>query len=197
MYQVLGDGPRDLLYFYGMGSHIEFAWESRAYAEFYMRLASFSRLIMFDRRGTGSSDGISLTPRAIPTWEEWTEDIVAVLGAAGITCAWAILAASDSGPIAILLAAMRPELVSALVLFNSTARYLEADDYPIGAPPEAVDATVQLIAGLAMGERLELATRREPEHGRRRGVDAVHVESDPFVGDASHRGGPVRLHPEE
>src|SRR6478736_3008380 len=58
----------------------------------------------------------------------------------------AILAATDSGPIAILFAAMHPELVSALVLFNTTARYLEADDYPIGAPPEAIDATVQLIA---------------------------------------------------
>ncbi|MDP9335790.1 MAG: adenylate/guanylate cyclase domain-containing protein [Actinomycetota bacterium] len=154
-YQVLGEGPLDLLYFYGMGSHIEFAWESPAYAEFFMRLASFSRLIMFDRRGTGSSDGISRS--AIPTWEEWTEDIVAVLDAAGSRRA-AILAATDSGPIAILLAAMHPELVSALVLFNTTARYLEADDYPIGAPPEAVDATVQLIAtGWGTNELTRLA----------------------------------------
>ena len=120
-YQVLGEGPLDLLYFYGMGSHIEFAWESPAYAEFFTRLASFSRLIMLDRRGTGSSGGVSRS--AIPTWEEWTEDIVAVLGAAGSKRA-AVLAATDSGPIAILLAAMRPELVSALVLFNTTARYL-------------------------------------------------------------------------
>src|SRR5438132_9184146 len=142
-YQVLGTGPLDLLYFYRMGSHIEFAGESPAYAEFFTRLASFSRLIMLDRRGTGSSDGVSRS--AIPTWEEWTEDIVAVLRAAGSKRA-AVLAATDSGPIAILLAAMRPELVSALVLFNTTARYLEADDYPIGAPPEAVDALVQVIA---------------------------------------------------
>ena len=92
-YLVLGEGPLDLLYSYGMGSHIEFAWESPAYAEFYSRLASFSRLIMLDRRGTGSSDDISRT--AIPTWEEWTEDIVAVLGAAGSKRA-AILAATDS-----------------------------------------------------------------------------------------------------
>ena len=141
-YQVLGEGPLDLLYCYGMGSHIEFAWESPAYADFYSRLMSFSRLIMLDRRGTGSSDGISRT--AIPTWEEWTEDIVAVLGAAGSKQA-AILAATDSGPIAILLAAMHPELVSALILFNTTARYLEADDYPIGATPDTVDALVEMI----------------------------------------------------
>lgn len=142
-YQVLGEGPLDLLYFYGMGSHIEFAWESPAFAEFFMRLASFSRLIIFDRRGTGSSDGISRS--SIPTWEEWTDDIVSVLDAAGSRRA-AILAATDSGPIAILLAAMHPELVSALMLFNTTARYLEADDYPIGAPSETIDATVELIA---------------------------------------------------
>jgi class 3 adenylate cyclase len=142
-YQVLGEGPLDLLYCYGMGSHIEIAWESPAYAEFYARLASFSRLIMLDRRGTGSSDGISRA--AIPTWEEWTEDIMAVLGAVGSKRA-SLLAAMDSGPIAILLAAMHPEMVSALILFNTTARYLDADDYPIGVSPDAVDALVQLIA---------------------------------------------------
>jgi class 3 adenylate cyclase len=142
-YQVLGEGPLDLLYLYGMGSHIDLAWESPAYAEFYNRLASFSRLMMLDRRGTGSSDGVSRS--AIPTWEEWTEDIVAVLHAAGSKRA-AILAATDSGPIAILLAAIHPELVSALILFNTFARYLEADDYRIGASTDAVDALVEIIA---------------------------------------------------
>jgi class 3 adenylate cyclase len=142
-YQVSGEGPPDLLYCYGMGSHMELAWESPAYAEFYTRLASFSRLIMLDRRGTGSSEGISRT--AIPTWEESTEDIVAVLGAAGSKRA-AIFAAMDSGPIAILLAAMRPELVSALILFNTAARYLEADDYPIGVSPDTTDTLVEMIA---------------------------------------------------
>ena len=162
-YQVLGEGPLDLLYCYGMGSHIEFAWESPAYAEFYSRLASFSRLIMLDRRGTGSSDGISRT--AIPTWEEWTEDIVAVLDAAGSKRA-AILAATDSGPIAILLAAMHPELVSALILFNTTPRFLEADGYPIGASPDTVDALVEMIS-VGWGTD-ELDSVGKPEHVRRR-----------------------------
>jgi len=154
-YQVLGQGPLDLLYLYGMGSHIDFAWESPAYAQFYNRLASFSRLMMLDRRGTGSSDGVSR--RAIPTWEEWTEDIVAVLHAAGSKRA-AILAATDSGPIAILLAAIHPELVSALILFNTTARYQEADDYPIGASTDAVDALVETItAGWGTPELTRLA----------------------------------------
>ena len=142
-YHVLGEGPPDLLYFYGLGSHIELWWESSAVAGFLTRLASFSRLIAFDRRGAGASDGV---PRnAIPTWEQWTEDAAAVLDAAGSTRT-AILAALDAGPVAILFAATHPETVSALALFNSTARYLAADDYPIGLSPEAADAAVEIVA---------------------------------------------------
>ena len=88
-YQVVGEGPLDLLYCYGLGSHIELMWEVPVIAEFLTRLASFSRLIFFDRRGTGASDGVSLN--AIPTWEEWTEDIEAVLD-----CRW-IEADGDTG----------------------------------------------------------------------------------------------------
>ena len=98
-YQVLGDGPFDLLHFYGLGSHIELLWDIPTVTEFLKRLASFSRLIFFDRRGTGASDGV---PRnAIPTWEEWTEDISVVLDAAGSERV-AILAGADAGPIAVL-----------------------------------------------------------------------------------------------
>jgi class 3 adenylate cyclase/pimeloyl-ACP methyl ester carboxylesterase len=156
-YQVLGEGPIDLLYCYGLGSHIELYWESPAHAEFFTRLASFSRLIMLDRRGTGASDGV---PRnAIPTWEEWTEDVRAVLGAAGSTRT-AILAAVDSGPIAMLFAAMHPQRVSALVLYNTTARYQVADDYPIGASPEAVDNLVATVGRLwGTPELVRLAAR--------------------------------------
>ena len=69
-YQVLGDGPSDLLFFNGLGSHVEMAWEDPDIADFLRRLASLRRLIFFDRRGTGASDGV---PRnAIPTWEEST-----------------------------------------------------------------------------------------------------------------------------
>ncbi len=142
-YQVLGEGPFDLLYSYGLGSHIELFWESPSLAGVLTRLASFSRLIVFDRRGSGASDGV---PRnAIPTWEQWTEDIVAVLGAAG-SKRTAILAAVDAGPVAILFAAMHPETVSALVLLNVSARYMEADDYPIGASSDAVDTLVGMFS---------------------------------------------------
>jgi class 3 adenylate cyclase len=142
-YQVVGDGPMDLLYCYGLGSHVELMWDVPAGAACLAGLATFSRLILFDRRGLGASDGISRT--TLPTWEEWTEDITAVLDAVGSTRT-AIVASIDAGPIAILFAAMHPELVSALILINTNARYLEADDYPIGAPPEAVDQLVGLLA---------------------------------------------------
>ena len=142
-YQVLGDGPLDLLFCYGLGSHIELNWQVPVIAEFLDRLASSFRLIIFDRRGTGASDGV---PRnAVPTLEEWTEDMAAVLDATR-SSRTAILATIDTGPIAILYTAMHPERVHALILLNTAARFLEADDYPIGASTEAVDAMVAEVA---------------------------------------------------
>jgi class 3 adenylate cyclase/alpha-beta hydrolase superfamily lysophospholipase len=142
-YQVIGDGPTDLLYFHGLGSHFEHFWDMPVYAEFLSRLASFSRLILFDRRGTGGSD--RLPNKLFPTWEEWTDDVGAVLDAAG-SSRTAVFAAGDAGPIAILFAAMHPERVSDLVLFNTTARFVAADDYPVGMPAEAIDFLVEGVS---------------------------------------------------
>jgi pimeloyl-ACP methyl ester carboxylesterase len=154
-YQIVGDGPLDLLFCYGLGSHIEFNWQVPVIAAFLDRLASFFRLIIFDRRGTGASDGV---PRdAVPTLEEWTEDIAAVLDAAGSERT-AILATIDTGPIAILYTAMHPERISALVLLNTAARFIEAEDYPIGFPTDAVDVFVEMVAaGWGTPEFLALA----------------------------------------
>ena len=151
-YQVVGDGPLNLLYCFGLGSHIEVAWEVPRKVEFLTRLAAFSRLIFFDRRGTGASDGVSF--KAMPTWEEWTEDIAAVLDAAS-SKRTAILATLEAGPIAMLDAAMHPETVEALILLNTSARYVEADDYSIGVSSRALNAMLELIAS-AWGS-LELA----------------------------------------
>jgi class 3 adenylate cyclase len=142
-FQVVGDGPIDLLFCYGFGSHLELMWEIPAAAEVLNGFASFSRLIFFDRRGTGASDGVAIS--ALPTWERWAEDIRAVLDAAGSKRA-AVLASLDAGPIAILFAAMHPERVSALILLNTTARYLAADDYPFGFSSSDVDEIVNLFA---------------------------------------------------
>ncbi len=163
-YQVFGAGPVDLLYFYGLGSHIDFLWDEW-YADFVSRLMSFSRVIIFDRRGTGASDAVSGS--AIPTWENWTEDIEAVLDAAGSQQA-AIFASLDAGPIAILFAALHPERVRALVLANTSARYLVAADYPIGKPPELARAVVE-FTGRTWGSP-ELARMVAP------GLDAEFVD---------------------
>ena len=119
--------------------------------QFLHALASFSRLIYFDRRGTGASD--ALTPNAMPAWEEWADDLGAVLDAAG-SDRTAIIAALDAGPIAMMFAALQPERVSALILINTTPRYLEADDYPIGLPQASADAVVEMVGSLWGTEEL-------------------------------------------
>jgi class 3 adenylate cyclase/pimeloyl-ACP methyl ester carboxylesterase len=141
-YMVIGDGPIDLLYCYGLGSHLENFWDYEPTRNILLRLASFSRLIFFDRRGTGASDGVA--GNAIPTWEEWTEDLRAVLDAVASERA-AVLASLDASPIAMLYAAMHPDRVSALILVNSGARFAVADDYPIGMPEADINALVAVI----------------------------------------------------
>jgi class 3 adenylate cyclase len=141
-YQVVGDGVNDLLHFYGLGAQIDLIWEAPVASGFVRRLASFSRLILFNRRGTGASDAVA--GDAIPTWEDWADDVQAVLDAAGSERT-AIYASLDGGPIALLYAAMHPERVSALVLHTTAARYMQADDYPIGATADEVAGFVDLM----------------------------------------------------
>ena len=142
-YQVLGDGSPDYLYCYGLGSNVDLVWDLPGVAAYFRQLASFCRPIFFDRRGTGASDG--LLQHEMHTWEEWAEDIGAVLDAVGST--EAVLGADlDAGPFAILYAALHPERVRALVLTNTAARYVRGDDYPIGVEPDAVDALIELVA---------------------------------------------------
>ncbi|MEY2417846.1 MAG: hypothetical protein QOG90_526 [Actinomycetota bacterium] len=141
-YQVIGDGPIDLVYCYGLGSHVEVFWDYEVTRNVLLRLASFSRLIFFDRRGTGASD--SIRSDAFPTWEEWTDDLTAVLAAVDSERA-AVLASNDATPIAMFYAAIHPERVSALVLVNAFVRYMWDEDYPIGADAASADALVDLV----------------------------------------------------
>jgi class 3 adenylate cyclase len=144
-YQVFGDGPVDLLYFFGLGSHVELDWEAPADAEFFRRLGSIGRVARFDRRGTGASDGVLRS--GLPTWEDWTQDMQAVLDAVGWGSS-SVVAEIDAGPIAILFAATRPERVDRLVLSNTTARFLLTDDYPIGVSTEDVDVLLEAVRTL-------------------------------------------------
>lgn len=141
-YQVIGDGPFDLVYMNGSTSHVDVRWEALPFARFLERLASFSRLILFDRRGAGASDPIPID--AIPTWEEWVDDLNVVLDAAKSERA-AIFAILDAGPMAMLFAATHPGRTKALVLGNTVARVRFSEDYPIGLSAELVEGTLKMF----------------------------------------------------
>jgi class 3 adenylate cyclase len=136
-YQVLGEGPPDLVLTPGSFGHLDIGWEDPGIALFCRTLASFCRLIIFDRRGTGISD--PLPPDPLPPWEAYAQELAAVLDEVGTERA-ALLAELDAGPTAIIFAATQPQRVRALVLSHATARFVAADDYPIGLPTEVAEA---------------------------------------------------------
>ena len=108
-YQVVGEGPVDLVLILGWFSHLEYQWEDPALARFLNRLASFSRLIVFDKRGTGLSDRVAES--ALPTLEQRMDDIRAVMDAAGSNRA-AMFGVSEGGPLSTLFAATYPARTS-------------------------------------------------------------------------------------
>jgi class 3 adenylate cyclase len=132
-YQVVGDGPLDLVHVPPFVSNLELQWEDPAERRYFERLASFSRLIMFDKRGTGLSDRV-----AVATLEERMDDLRAVMDAAGSQRA-AVYGSSEGGALSILFAATYPERVSALVLYGAYPRMVWAPDYPDGIPDELFD----------------------------------------------------------
>jgi len=141
-YQVLGEGPPDLVLTSGSFGHVDMAWEDPGIALFFRTLASFSRLILFDRRGTGASDPVPID--SLPPWETYTQDLVAVLDEVGAEQA-ALLTQVDAGPMAMFFAGTKPERTRALILANATARYLATDDYPIGVPVEVAEAVLAQV----------------------------------------------------
>jgi pimeloyl-ACP methyl ester carboxylesterase len=126
-YQVLGEGPFDLVFVPGFVSNVEATWLEPARAAFFRRLASFSRLVMFDKRGTGMSDRTS----QIFTLEQRMEDVNAVLDAAGSKRA-ALFGVSEGGPMSILFAASYPQRTTALVVCGSYAKRSWAEDCLVG-----------------------------------------------------------------
>ena len=133
-YQVVGDGPLDIVLVHGWVCTFEPGWEDPVIARFYRRLASLGRLILFDKRGTGLSDRIS--GDAVPDLETRMDDVRAVMDAAGSQRA-VLIGISEGGPMSMLFAAMHPARVAGLVLLGTFPRLMWAPDYPIGQP-EAV-----------------------------------------------------------
>jgi class 3 adenylate cyclase len=126
-YQLVGEGPLDLVYMPGWVSHLETHWEEPGLARLLRRLASFSRLILFDKRGTGLSDRV--TERDLPTLEQRMDDLQAVMDAVGSERS-ALFGFSEGGPICALFAATYPERITGLVMYASYAKWIRGADYP-------------------------------------------------------------------
>jgi pimeloyl-ACP methyl ester carboxylesterase/class 3 adenylate cyclase len=141
-YQVVGEGPIDLVLVLGFATHVELQWESLAFARFFDRISSFARLIVFDKRGTGLSDPVA----EVPTLEQRVDDVRAVMDAAGSERA-AMFGVSEGGPMSVLFAATHPDRVTALVLYGAMGRTTEAPDYPWASPAEALrESAAEFIA---------------------------------------------------
>jgi len=173
-YQVVGEGRVDLVLVQGWVTNVELWWEDPAWSAFYRRLASFARLIMFDKRGTGLSDRVSV--REMPTLEARMDDVRAVMDAVGSESAF-LLGISEGGPMSVLFAASYPERTQGLVLYGSFPRITRGEDYPWGFAPEQVEPLLavaertwgegtfsgSLLAPSQLPERLAYFARLERE----------------------------------
>lgn len=132
-YQIVGSGEIDLVFVMGWVSHLDWFWKEPSFARFLLRLASFARLILFDKRGTGLSDRVPYDQ--LPSLEQRMDDVRAVMDAAGSEKA-ILLGVSEGGPMCSLFAATYPQKTLALVMIGSYARRLRATDYPWGPTEE-------------------------------------------------------------
>jgi pimeloyl-ACP methyl ester carboxylesterase/plasmid stabilization system protein ParE len=140
-FSVTGEGP-DLVVAPGFISHLDIMWEEPSVVHFYSRLASFRRVVTFDKRGTGLSDPVMHAP----TLEESVDDLGAVMDAAGCERA-DLVGVSEGGTMAMLMAAGHPDRVNALILYGTFSRLLRAPGYPLGVTEAQLSALVEVSAG--------------------------------------------------
>lgn len=140
-YQVFGEGP-DLVFCTGSFGHTDVIWEDPAAALFFLRLGEFARVIRFDRRGSSNSDPV--LPGTLPPWESFTQEVEAVMDAAGSERA-VLSAALDAGPASLVFAASKPDRLNGLILYNTGAAFVSSDDYDIGVPKEQLSALLDMI----------------------------------------------------
>jgi len=191
-YQVVGEGPFDIVFVPGFVSHVELVWSVPSRAQFLEHLASFSRLILFDKRGGGMSDRIE----GAPTLETRMDDVRAVMDAAASPRA-AILGVSEGVPMSLLFAATYPERTSALVLWGGMARMTWAPDYPMGwtqerysqelesdlrlfGTPEEAEEVIRIVGVTELTEARRLAEylRRSASPGTVRALSAINRDID-------------------
>jgi class 3 adenylate cyclase len=173
-YATYGGGPFDVVFVPGFVSHVEMGWDL-GYGPIRRRLGSFARLIFFDKRGTGMSDRVS----GMPPLEERMDDVRAVMDAAGSERA-ALVALSEGGPLSIMFAATYPSRVSSLVLWDTTACYSEAPDYPVAMPPDWRELPERLESnwgtGLALSWLVKIHDDLPQEESRRLLQEAARFE---------------------
>jgi class 3 adenylate cyclase len=138
---TFGNGPVDFVFVPGFVSHLENWWEANASARFFRRIASFSRLIMFDKRGTGMSDPFV----GVPTLEDRIDDVRAVMDAVDSTSAF-MCGLSEGGPMSILFSATYPDRTRGLILIGSNVRLLEAPDWPYGWSRERLQGLLEEVS---------------------------------------------------
>jgi pimeloyl-ACP methyl ester carboxylesterase len=176
-YQVVGEGPFDLVYVPGWVSNIEGMWDEPSHARLLRRLASFSRLILFDKRGTGLSDPVPLD--RLPTLEQRMDDVRAVMDAAGSERA-ALFGSSEGGLMSVLFAATFPERTEALVALAIYAKRLWSPDYPWAPTPEARAAEIEEIERTWGGEMdISSLAPSADEAFKRRAVSYLRRSSSP------------------
>jgi pimeloyl-ACP methyl ester carboxylesterase/plasmid stabilization system protein ParE len=149
-YQVVGRGPIDVVLVPGFATQIELQWDLPPLARFFERISSFSRLLLFDKRGTGLSDPVA----DVPTLEQRIDDVRAVMDAAGSGRA-SLVGISEGGAMSALFAATHPERVTSLVLYGAMARTTEAPDYPWASPAEALRESAAEFIAPYWGQRAE------------------------------------------
>jgi pimeloyl-ACP methyl ester carboxylesterase len=150
-YQTMGNGPIDIIFVPGWISHVDLQWEQPAVASFLERLASFSRLIVFDKRGTGLSDRIP--DKDLPALEQRMDDVRAVMDAVASERA-VVVGYSEGGPMAALFAATYPDRTTALILYGSYARWSRDADYPWALSVEEHESAMRMLEqhwGTAVG----------------------------------------------
>jgi DNA-binding SARP family transcriptional activator/class 3 adenylate cyclase len=167
-YEVVGDGPLDLILVHGWVCTFQPAWENPRIAAFYRRLAAMGRLILFDKRGTGLSDRVS--PERLPDLETRMDDVRAVMDAVGSERA-VVLGISEGGSMSMLFAATYPERTLGLVLMGVFARMMHAADYPIGQTEEEYERRLRVL------DEDDWARRTAQEWLGRVGPDVLQDES--------------------
>ena len=170
-YQVIGDGPMDVVLVQGWISSIEAAMELPSYVRFVDRLASFSRLILFDKRGTGSSDRVSIDK--LPSLEQRMDDVRAVMDAVGSERA-ALIGSSEGGPMSMVFAATYPERTTGLVLFGT---FTSARNPAYSANPERQPFSRHLASSTAGSTCVEYGQARPVPRDGARHEAAVEVGS--------------------